>query len=110
MWLIVFYDLPIQTKNDIKMYAKFRKDLLKDGFDMFQFSIYIRYCNNRDVLNKHINRVKQKLPPKGKVGILSITDQQFGLMQIFESKIQKKAPKMPDQLEMFEIIPPEEEV
>ena len=49
MWVMVFYDLPTETKKDRKMAAKFRKDIMKDGFSMFQFSIYLKperwgYC------------------------------------------------------------------
>ena len=44
MWILVFFDLPTETKKDKKNYMEFRKNLLKDGFIMFQFSIYIRHC------------------------------------------------------------------
>ena len=42
MWVLVFFDLPTETKKDRKIYTKFRKDILADGFTMFQFSIYLR--------------------------------------------------------------------
>ena len=44
MWLMVLFDLPTETKRDIRAYSVFRKNLMKDGFTMFQFSIYIRHC------------------------------------------------------------------
>lgn len=44
MWILVFFDLPTETQKDKKAYALFRKNLQKDGFTMFQFSIYIRHC------------------------------------------------------------------
>ena len=40
MWILVFFDLPTDTKKDKKAYALFRKNLCRDGFSMFQFSIY----------------------------------------------------------------------
>ena len=40
MWILVFFDLPTETKKDKKAYATFRKQLQCDGFTMFQFSIY----------------------------------------------------------------------
>jgi len=40
MWLFVFFDLPTDTKTDRKNAARFRKGLLKDGFEMMQFSVY----------------------------------------------------------------------
>ena len=39
MWLYVMFDLPVETKAQRKAAAGFRKDLLKDGFSMHQFSV-----------------------------------------------------------------------
>ena len=39
MWIFVFFDLPTETQKDIKAYAQFRKNIMRDGFTMFQFSI-----------------------------------------------------------------------
>ena len=44
MWVLVLFDLPTETKKDKKAYTDFRKNLQKDGFTMFQFSIYVRHC------------------------------------------------------------------
>lgn len=41
MWVLVFFDLPTDTKKERKNAALFRKRLIEDGFVMFQFSIYI---------------------------------------------------------------------
>lgn len=83
MWLFVFFDLPTATSKEIKAAAQFRKLLLKDGFRMFQFSIYLRHCASRENAIVHEKRVKRALPAHGKVGILKITDKQFGMMEIF---------------------------
>ncbi|WP_290454125.1 CRISPR-associated endonuclease Cas2, partial [uncultured Muribaculum sp.] len=40
MWVFVFFDLPTETKHQRKQAAKFRKNLICDGFTMFQFSFY----------------------------------------------------------------------
>ncbi len=34
MWVLVFFDLPTDTKRERKAAAKFRKDLIGDGFSM----------------------------------------------------------------------------
>ena len=44
MWVLVFFDLPTETKKERKAAATFRKELMGNGFTMFQFSIYIRQC------------------------------------------------------------------
>jgi len=72
-----------------------------DGFTMFQFSIYVRHCPSRENEEVHIKRVKKFLPVKGHVGILTITDKQFGLMEIFYGMKVTPAPGTPQQLELF---------
>jgi CRISPR-associated protein Cas2 len=101
MWIFVFFDLPTETKSDRKKYAEFRKLLLRDGFTMFQFSIYLRHCPSRENADVHIKRVKKWLPQEGYVGILLVTDKQFGQMELFRGcqRIKKDLP--PQQLELF---------
>lgn len=65
MWVLVFFDLPTDTKKERKAAAEFRKQLIKDGFIMFQFSIYMRHCPSVENANVHIRRVKSVLPPLG---------------------------------------------
>ena len=72
-----------------------------DGFTMFQFSAYLRHCPSRENADVHINRLEKSLPPKGHVGILAITDKQFGMMEIFYGKEEKEKPPIPQQLELF---------
>ena len=101
MWVLVFFDLPTETKAQRKIYARFRKDILKDGFQMFQFSIYMRHCSSRENADVHVKRVKKILPTKGHIGIMCITDKQFGMMEIFYGH-SPTAPTAPiQQLEMF---------
>lgn len=101
MWVLVFFDLPTETKKDKKAYVDFRKNLQKDGFTMFQFSIYIRHCASSENAEVHLKRVKSLLPEFGKVGLLTITDKQFGNIQLFHGKKPEKACAPGVQLELF---------
>ena len=101
MWVLVFFDLPTETKKERKAYAKFRKDLLADGFTMFQFSIYLRHCPSAENADVHIQRVKRMLPPEGKIGILRVTDKQFGDMTIFDCQKEIAVNQPVQQLELF---------
>lgn len=101
MWIMVFFDLPTETKRERREHALFRKNLVKDGFTMFQFSIYIRHCASRENMQVHINRVKKVLPDKGKIGIIGITDKQFGEMEIYVGKKAEKQQTNGLQLELF---------
>lgn len=101
MWILVFFDLPTETKKDKKAYTDFRKNLQRDGFTMFQFSIYVRHCASKENMEVHIRRVKSFLPEFGKVGILSITDKQFGGIELFYGKKNLKPNAPGQQLELF---------
>jgi CRISPR-associated protein Cas2 len=101
MWLLVFFDLPTETKVQRRAYAQFRKGLLEDGFSMFQFSLYIRHSPSRENLDVHARRVQRMLPPEGHVAMLRITDKQFGSMDLFYGLFPKDKPDSPKQLELF---------
>lgn len=101
LWILVFFDLPTETKKDRAAHAKFRKEIMRDGFTMFQFSIYLRHCSSRENAEVHLKRVKKLLPEKGSVGILTITDKQFGDIELFRGKEKDKRPDTPQQLELF---------
>ena len=101
MWTLVMFDLPTETKKHRKLAAKFRKDLLQDGFQMFQFSMYIRHSNSSENAQVHRNRVKKSLPSEGKIGILQITDKQFGQMEVYYGKKEQQKQQTSQQLELF---------
>jgi CRISPR-associated protein Cas2 len=101
MWVMVFFDLPTNTKKERKQASLFRKRLIQDGFTMFQYSIYMRHCPSRENAAVHIKRVKSFLPPDGHVVIMQITDKQIGMIEIFYSKKEEKNPEMHQQLSLF---------
>lgn len=101
LWVFVFFDLPTETKVDRKNASRFRKLLVKDGFAMVQFSIYSRHCNSRENADVHIKRVKSFLPTKGEVIVFTLTDKQFGMMELFFSQEEVEKPQVAQQLEMF---------
>ncbi len=101
MWVLVFFDLPTDTKLERRAASKFRKNLLNDGFGMFQFSIYTRFCPSRENAAVHIQRTKRALPKKGKVCIMQITDKQFGMMELFYGQKEADLEPPSQQLELF---------
>jgi CRISPR-associated protein Cas2 len=101
MWVMVYFDLPTLTKKERKDAARFRKDLLQDGFTMFQFSIYVRHCSSRENTEVHTKRVRSRIPPNGFVVVMSITDKQFGEIELFHGGKNSPRPDTPQQLELF---------
>lgn len=48
-----------------------------------------------------IKRINSYLPERGKVGVLNVTDKQFGEMQVFYGKKTEQPQPAPVQLELF---------
>lgn len=101
MWVLVMFDLPTETKKDRRAATLFRKNLLKDGFNMFQFSSYMRYCPSFENAKVHIQRVRGFLPREGKVGVFSITDKQWSRVELFYRGKTTQIDDPPQQLELF---------
>src|SRR5437870_13695459 len=89
MWVVVLFDLPVDTKPARKAYAQFRKHLLKDGFTMLQYSVYARHSTSEENLNVHAKRVENWVPDDGEVRLLAVTDKQFERMRIYWGKIRR---------------------
>lgn len=101
MWVVAMFDLPVDSKAARRAYALFRKALIKDGFVMMQFSVYVRHAASRENAEVHLRRVEAAVPPDGEVRILMITDNQFARMQVFWGKNRGQPEKPPAQLELF---------
>jgi len=101
MWVMVLFDLPTDTKKERRAAQRFRKNLIENGFSMFQFSIYMRFCQSVENAEVHTKRVKTFLPELGDVCIFSLTDKQFGRMEIFHARAKQKNDSGPQQLELF---------
>ncbi len=82
MRLIVFFDLPTTTKARKKAYTVFRRFLLKDGYDMLQWSVYSRITNNGEDAKKHLQRLKYNLPSEGSIRCLEVSEKQFANMKL----------------------------
>lgn len=101
MWTFVFFDLPVTTKKQRKAATQFRSKLEKLGFTMFQFSMYVRHSPTRENAATQRERVRRSLPEEGHVAIFSVTDKQFGDIEIFYGKAPTATPGTPQQLELF---------
>lgn len=101
MWVVTLFDLPTDTRKARRQYALFRRLLLDDGFQMMQYSVYVRHCASQENADVHVQRVERNLPPDGEVRILTITDKQFERMRIFWGKLRTSPQPPPRQLEFF---------
>ncbi len=101
MWLYVMFDLPTLTPGERAAATKFRNSLLDRGFEMAQFSVYVRFVESKEAAEAHITKVQAALPKKGRVHIVAITDKQYANARIFIGRKRKRRPENPDQLTLF---------
>ena len=101
MWLYVMFDLPVGKKSERKAAAKFRNFLLDHGFEMAQFSVYLRFAESREAAEAHVRRVRGALPGKGKVHIVTVTDKQYANAHIFVGRRPRHHGGKPGQLALF---------
>lgn len=86
MRILLFFDLPTDTPKDRKIYSKFRKLLINEGFIMMQESVYTKLALNSSVVNSVKDKIYKNKPPKGIVQMLTITEKQFNTIEYIVGK------------------------
>lgn len=82
MRMILFFDLPVKTKVERKVYSLFRKKLILRGFYMLQYSVYSKVFANRDAAIIEKEYIKRVSPERGNIRIMIVTEKQFNRMEI----------------------------
>ena len=82
MRLLVFFDLPVTTREKRRIYTIFRRFLIQDGYDMIQWSVYGRMVNGIDDAEKHLKRLGDNLPKEGSIRCLQVSEKQFANMRL----------------------------
>jgi CRISPR-associated protein Cas2 len=100
MWMITLFDLPVVTKPDRKRAAAFRKFLLKQGFQMMQFSVYIKHCKDQVQIERLAVAIAHEVPIKGTCDIVTITDKQYENIVTFYGDV-RVGRKNPGNLTLF---------
>ena len=101
MWVLVMFDLPVKSKPQKKAASGFRKDLIQDGFNMVQYSVYSRPCPSEENASVHVQHIKKALPSDGEVRILRFTDKQYARIECYLSTNSAALETQPSQIDMF---------
>lgn len=96
MRVLVMYDLPVITERDKRIYREFRKFLIKNGYKMVQYSIYVKITANPDSANFAIEKLKRNLPDEGKIRVMKVTEKQYAGMLVLLGGISKQEEKIGD--------------
>lgn len=101
MWMLVMFDLPVVRREERKAATAFRNALLDMGFEMSQFSVYLRFCTSAAQVETYCRRVEEALPGGGKVNVLQFTDKQYERIISFHQSRRQPGKKAPPQFELF---------
>ncbi|WP_425416489.1 CRISPR-associated endonuclease Cas2 [Oricola indica] len=101
MWMLVTFDLPVDTKKYRAQAAKFRKFLLDQGFEMSQLSNYLRLLNGQEQFDTYCRRIEANLPARGDVFIFQFTDRQYENIVRFSDQSRRARRKNPEQIALF---------
>lgn len=82
MRVLCMFDLPVETDVERRAYRTFRKNLIKEGFIMIQYSVYVRVCPNRDYARRLESRIQKFTPLEGNVRLLCVTEKQYTDMKL----------------------------
>jgi CRISPR-associated protein Cas2 len=101
MWLIVMFDLPTVTNQEKRAAHKFRMGLLDVGFNMMQYSVYIRSLPGKESAEKYKKMLNPAVPIGGRVQFLMISDAQFENIETYYGATKQAPMKAQEQLLLF---------
>ncbi len=101
LWMMVLFDLPVVEDNDRKAAGAFRLTLRDLGFEMVQFSVYMRHLSGKEAAEALRGSIEDNLPPSGKVHIVTITDKQYEAIRTYFGRRKGKKQQNPNQLTLF---------
>jgi CRISPR-associated protein Cas2 len=77
MRLVLNFDLPQVTLRDKRIYRRFRKELIKYGFVMNQYSMYSKLCLNSTQQKRTEDYLEKIKPESGIVEYFCLTEKQY---------------------------------
>ncbi len=101
VWSLVMFDLPVKTKPQRRAATDFRNLLLDQGYQMAQFSVYVRFSPSVHSILPCIRTIKRNLPEGGEVRILTVTDRQWATAIRYSNGYEQTQEAEPLQLTIF---------
>ena len=98
MWLMVQFDLPMDSKIQSLAYRRLRKKLRFLGFAALQKSIYLRWEDSNAAADRTMERLSDSIPAEGNVAVLRLSDRTLESSVFYESGVSVAAPAPPEEL------------
>ena len=70
----------------------------------FSAEVVSRFGGSEEVAEPHRERLRRKLPNDGHIRLLTITDRQFGRLEVFYGNERGQTESKPEQLQFFEVL------
>lgn len=77
MRIMIIFDLPTIESFEKREYRLFRKELIKSGYMMIQFSVYLKSFNHQINLKEEILKISKHIPKSGNIRAISLTEHQW---------------------------------
>jgi CRISPR-associated protein Cas2 len=81
------FDLPTETSIDKKQYTIFRKKIIKLGYIMIQFSVYMKTINVQTKTEREIKKIQEITPKSGNIRLLVVTELQYNNMKLVKGEM-----------------------
>lgn len=101
MWVIIFFDLPVDSTENRKIYADFRKFILRKGFQAVQKSVYLRWTDSAAAADFCRLDIEKNCPPRGQLAILFATEKYMRSALFFRDGKSENAPEKPEPFFLF---------
>jgi CRISPR-associated protein Cas2 len=76
MRALLIFDLPTLNAYERKEYRKFRKFLIRQGYIMIQFSVYVKAFNGQIKTSEEVKKFADVIPKDGNIRIIKVTEHQ----------------------------------
>ncbi|MFV0480206.1 MAG: CRISPR-associated endonuclease Cas2 [Anaerorhabdus sp.] len=86
MRILVFFDLPTETSQDLKEYRKLTKFFKENGYLRIQYSIYCKLCINSNAAITARKKLEKNIPPKGDMRYLILSEMQYQSIKTITDK------------------------
>ena len=96
MWLMVQFDLPMDSKADRLAYRRLRKALRFFGFEFLQKSVYARWEDSDATADHTLSRLSEWIPEEGDVAVFRLSERTMGNAVFYSDGKQSDAPTPPD--------------
>ena len=96
MWLMVQFDLPMESKAERLAYRRLRKALRFFGFDDLQKSVYARWEDSEETAETTIARLAEWIPEEGDVSLFRLSERTMNNATFYVDGKKSEAPTPPD--------------